>query len=807
MNGIKRFVILLLFLGSHYFAVAQLAAQLNIDQLTDQQLVQFVQANNLNGLSEFELETKAREKGLTNEQIQKLKIRLQALPNTGISQQSDAKQNLDNKRKGQTYLLPKSSPDSINGLVIFGSDFFTKENLSFEPNLNMPSPKNYVIGSGDELKIEIYGYSDKSLSLKMSPDGNIRYPNIGPINLSGLSLEAAEAKLTGALSKIYPGLKTGSTRLQVTLGQIRSIRVNLIGEVSRPGSYSISSLSTIANALYAAGGPSKIGSYRNISLIRNGKLIAQFDLYDYLINGQLAQNKMLQDEDVIKVPAYQSRVALSGAVKRNALYEIAQGDRLEQVLNYAGGLSDNANKSFIRIARYGSQEIESITVNANEASSFQLQTGDKLYVDSISSSFKNRVIISGAVNLQGVYSTDKIPDLKTLLQMAKPKASAYKERAILRRISTDYTAEIIGFNVNDVLNDKFNVALRKEDSIHIYPYNEIKETFKIQVRGEVNRPDSFYYAKGMLVQDAILMAGGYKDGANKSFLEISRRIRDTLSKNDSPLYSVILQADLSKEGAEKSLNTALEPFDIVSVRKSPGYKEQISVNIEGEVIYPGSYAISSNQERLSDLLKRAGGLKLGGYPEGAFLLRKTFENLSNTDTIILRNKLATLKNSLTDTSKARAADSTFKGDMKIVGIRLEEVIKQPGSLYDVILQEGDIIKVPKRVETVQTFSGVYFPKKIVYRSGLNIKDVIRESGGVLPGGQIKKAYVVYPNGEVRTTKHFLFFTNYPNVKPGSEVYVPVKQTGKGMSTGEVVALTTGLATLVTLFLTIRNLTQ
>ena len=807
MNGIKRFVILVLFIGCNYFATAQLVAQINIDQLTDQQLLQFVQVNNLNGLSEFDLESKARERGLSNEQIQKLKIRLQGLNMNGQNQQQDSKQNLDNKRKGQTYLLPKSSPDSINGLMIFGSDFFTKEHLSFEPNLNMPSPKNYVIGSGDELKIEIYGYSDKSISLKVSPDGNIRYPNLGPINVSGLSMEAAETKLTGALSKIYPGLKTGSTKLQITVGQIRTIRVNLIGELNRPGSYAISSLSTIANALYAAGGPSKIGSYRNIALIRNGKTIAQFDLYNYLINGQLSQNKILQDDDVIKVPAYQARVALSGAVKRNAVYEITQSDQLEQVLNFAGGLSDNANKTFIRIARYGSQEIESFTVNTNDAASFKLQTGDKLYIDSIANSFKNRVIISGAVNLQGIYSTDKIPDLKSLLLMAKPKETAYKERAILRRISEDYTSEIIGFSVTDVLNGQFNVALRKEDSVHIYPYHEIKERFKIQVRGEVNRPDSFLYAKGMLVQDAILMAGGYKDGASKNFIEISRRIRDSLSKKDSPLYSVILQADLSGSGAGKVLNTLLEPFDIVSVRKSPGYKEQINVSIEGEVIYPGSYTISSNQERLSDLVNRAGGLKLGGYPEGAFLLRKTFENLSNTDTVILRNKLATLKNSLTDTSKARAADSTFKGDMKIVGIRLEEVIKQPGSLYDVILQEGDIIKVPKRVETVQTFSGVYFPKKIVYRSGLNIKDVIRESGGVLPGGQIKHSYVVYPNGEVRTTKHFLFFTNYPNVKPGSEIYVPVKQTNKGMSTGEVVALTTGLATLVTLFLTIRNLTQ
>jgi protein involved in polysaccharide export with SLBB domain len=311
----------------------------------------------------------------------------------------------------------------------------------------------------------------------------------------------------------------------------------------------------------------------------------------------------------------------------------------------------------------------------------------------------------------------------------------------------------------------------------------------------------------MLVQDAILIAGGYKDGANKKVVEVARRIRDVNSKAESPLYATILSVDASSTSSIASLLAQLEPYDIVSVRKAPAYKEQVSVTIEGEVIYPGAYAIASNQERISDVIKRAGGLKTGGYAQGAFLLRKTFENLTPNDSVILKNKLATLKSTFTDTVKAKEADSTLKGDMKIVGIRLEEVLSKPGSIYDVILQDGDIIKVPKRVETVQTFSGVYFPKKIIYRNGLSIKQVIRESGGVIPGGQRKNAYVVYPNGEVRTTKHYLFVNHYPKVKPGSEVYVPVKKDNGRMTTGEIVALTTGLGTLVTLLLTIRNLTQ
>jgi protein involved in polysaccharide export with SLBB domain len=807
-NSIKQVLLLFFFTLSVLMAAAQLPGGVNIDQLSDAQLMQYAQQAGLTGLSEAELTMKAKEKGLSDDQIQKLKARMGTLNAGGAATQGqEGKVAADTKRTLTTTISPKSAPDLINGLAIFGSETFTRDNLTFEPNVNIATPRNYVFGAGDELKIDIYGFSDKSQTMKVSPDGNIRYPNIGPIKIAGLSIDEAKAKLTDALSKIYPGLKSGNTSLQITLGQIRSIRVNLIGEITKPGTYTVSSLSTIANALYAAGGPTKIGSYRNIQLIRSGKTVSSFDLYDYLLKGDLTQNKLLQDDDVIKVATYAARVEVRGAVKRSAIYEVETTDKLDALINYAGGLTDNANKSFYRVARFGKQEKEVFTVKAEEAKSFVLQTGDQILIDEIGNNYKNRVAITGAVYYQGDYSIEKTPTLKDLLLLAKPREYAYTNRAMIRRFQADYTPETIGFDVQEVLDGKFNLNLNREDSIYIYSKNETKEALSIQISGEVNKPGAFAYTKGLTVQDVILMAGGYRDAASRKFVEVSRRIRDTLSVSSSPQYAIILNIDLSNKNNNAALNNELLAFDIVTVRKAPGYKEQVSVTINGEVIYPGSYSITSNQERLSDLLARAGGIKEGAYPEGAFMLRRVFENISNNNSVILKNKIATLKASITDTIKAKAADSTFKGDLKIVGIRLDEVLNKKGSIYDILLQEGDIVEIPKRVETVQTFSGVYFPKKVVYRNGLSVKDVINECGGVVPGGEKKKAYVVYANGEVRTTSSFLFFRNYPRVKPGSEVYVPVRKENKKLSTAEILGITTGLATLATMVITIANLTK
>lgn len=784
-----------------------LPAGLNIDQLTDQQLTQFLQSVNLNGMSDADLEAKAKEKGLSPDQIQKLKARVQALGLNTTQGKQDTKTTNDNlDRKGINYLLPKAAPDSINGLLIYGSEIFTRENLTFEPNLNIPSPVNYVLGAGDELKIDVYGFSDKNISLKVTPEGVIRYPNLGPVKVAGLSLEDARAMLSSKLAQIYPGLKSGNTKLQVSLGQIRSIKVNIIGEVRKPGSYTLSSFSTIANALYASGGPTLIGSYRNIELVRGGKTISKFDLYSYLMKGDLTANKVLQDEDVIRVAPYSSRIEVRGAIKRSAIYELSSEDRLENILTYTGGFADNALKDVVRISRYGKREKEMVTLAVNESKNYPLQTGDMMYVDTMANVYRNRVTIGGAIYYPGAYSLDNVSSLKELLVIARLKEDAFKDRGFLRRYKENYVPEVQGFNVVDVLNGVVDYKLRRDDSVHIYMTADIKQTNKVLVKGEVNRPDSFYYAQGMKVQDAVFMAGGFKDGASRKLVEVSRRVRDTSSATASNIYSVILNVNLSQKDSADALNTLLEPFDIIFIRKSPGYKEQINVSIQGEVNYPGEFSITSNQERLSDLVKRAGGLKTGAYAEGAFMLRRTYDDLSTTDTIMYQNRITTLVNSSTDTVKVNNLAKNLNSDMRIVGIRLNDVLEKAGSKYDIILQDGDILKIPKQVETVQSLSGVYIPKKIVFRPGITIKDVIRESGGALNGGQKFKSYAILPNGEIRTTKHFLFFKSYPSLKPGSEVYVPVKKNSK-LTTVELVAITTGIATLGTMLVTVFTLTK
>lgn len=787
-----------------YFQSMAQVAQINIDQLTDQQLMQFIQANNLSGLSEAELEAKAKERGLSADQIQKLKTRVTSLNPQPAGNNKKSDEQAADQRKPVNYLLPKPRPDSINGLIIFGSDIFTKDNLTFEPNLNLPTPNQYVLGAGDQIKVDVFGYSDKTQSFTISPDGTIRYPNIGPIKLGGLTITEAKTKLQSQLVKIYPGLRGGNTQLQITLGQIRAIRVNLIGEITKPGTYTMSSVSTIANALYAAGGPTNIGSYRNIQLIRAGKPVANFDLYAYLFKGDLTENKLLQDDDVIRVAPYQNRVELRGAVKRRAIYELKSTEPVQQLLDFAGGLADSANRRFVKIARYGEKEQEMQTVAAAQWNTYPLQTGDRVYVDSISMRFSNRVQISGAVLTPGIYSLASAPNLKDLVEITGLQEDAYLERVVVRRLKSDFQAEMLGLDLREIIQGKQNFILQREDSIHIYRHTELSPTFTLQVEGAVNKPGVFPYAQKMKLYDAILLAGGWADGASKNLVEVARRNRDYSGKTTQD-FSTIYSVNMDELADMSALQFGLEAFDIVSVRKMPGYRQQMQVSIEGEVNYPGTYAISGNKERVSSLIKRAGGLREGAFPEGAFLLRKTFEGLTANDSIILENKLATLKSSFTDTVKAKQADSLLSGEMKMVGLHLLKAIERPGSLDDIYLVEGDVIKIPQQLQTVQTFSGVYFPKKVVYRPGLRFGDVLRESGGVLPLGQKSRGYVVNANGSVSTTKKFLFFKKYPTITPGAEVYVPVKKQGKGLSTAEIVGLTSALSSIVSMLFLVRTL--
>lgn len=807
MKQIFRLVlVVLLFMG--HFLVSGQAIPVNIEGLSDEQLIQLASKYNLVGLSEAELEAKAKEAGLSTDQIMVLKKRLSLLdPSTATSQMAYS-------NKTDSYVLRNkvlTKGPSIRGkdsgaLQIFGADIFDNLDLSFEPNLSIATPSQYIIGVNDQLVIDVYGVSDVTKKLKVTTEGDIRFPNLGPIKVAGLSIEDARVKIRQALVKIYPGISSGKVAVQVSVGQIRSIQVTLLGEVRRPGTYTISALATLMNALYASGGPNEIGSFRRIELLRGGKVVIVFDLYDFLLKGDLSKNRLLQDDDVIRVGTYDTRVAMKGALKKPAIFDVKSGENAADLLAYAGGFADIAFKERIRVARLGSNQKEMLTVNASELNQFKLVSGDTLMVDSLSTLYTNRILITGAVYHAGAYGLQQVKDLKELLRLAGLREDAYLERGILRRLQADFTPSLIPFNVSDVVKGTINPMLQREDSIHIFKATDLREKFTVYINGEVNKPGTYEYFENMRVQDIVLLANGYKEGAAKQKIEISRRLSGLGTESDTVSYAVIKEISLDKPA---DLQFELKPFDIVAIRRLPVYKEQITVSIEGEVNYPGTYTLSSKNERLSDIVTRSGGLKSSAFAEGAVLIRNTYVGVTSSDAALLGSKARLInQQSGANVVSVDGGDSTLlktlSAQQKPMSIRLIDALTNKGSAADVFLEEGDVIKIPKTIQTIQTFGMVNLPKQIVYRDGLSLKEAVRESGGFAVNAARKHTYVVYANGEVRTTRKFLFFRSYPSLKTGAEIYVPSRSNQKKLSTGEAIGLISGLTSLLGLAIVLVN---
>ena len=807
----KAFRILILLI----LAIPVFAQEIPVDinNISDQQLAQIMVRYQLQGKAPEEIEQIMKAKGLPADQIIILNRRIAEMdPLTATSinaYKTKTKDEITVPRKKIDIVAPSAAPA---GLRVFGSEIFENQNLSFEPNLTISTPRNYVIGVGDELIVDIYGLSESTKKLKVNTEGFIRFPNLGPIKVSGLTIEESQVRIRESAAKIYTTIAGGSTKVMVSLGQLRSIRVTLVGEVKKPGNYSVSSLSTLMNALYASGGPSDLGSFRKIELVRNGKTITTLDLYDFLLKGDLSKNRILQDDDVIRVGTYESRVSVSGAVKKKALFDVKKGENAADILRYAGGFADDAFKERIRVKRMGATGFEIQSVKAEALSGFVLHSGDTLVVDALANTFTNRAFIDGAVYYPGEYGLNEFANLKDLLLAVRVKENAFTERALLSRLNPDLTPSMVPFNVKDVLSGKTDIRLQREDKIHIYPITGLREAYSVTINGEVNRPASFTFADNMRVQDLILLADGFKEGASRSRIEVSRRLLSS-SVSDTTAYSIIHSIDLGSAKAE-DLNFVLQPFDIVSVRKSPSYRSQITVSVEGEVLYPGNYTLSGNKERLSDIIARSGGLKQTGYATGAILLRKTRVNQTSADEALFSSKINTISNqskrssgnsfAATDTAKIASNVNGLLAEQKPVGIRLAEAMDNPGSLYDIILEEGDVIKVPKLTQTVQTFGAVNVPRQIAYHSGLGFRRLISESGWFAPNAARRYAYMVRPNGEIKTTKRFLFFRFYPSLEPGAEVYVPAKKLKIPISTPEYIAMGTGLASLGGLIIALIN---
>lgn len=816
MNRIIKIALLIIVLAIGFKSVSAQAIPINIENLTDQQLIILMSQYQLFGLSELETEVKAREKGLTNDQIMLLKKRVALLDpaiikdiNTTTKKEPDPYEpRINTQIKRPTF---KSYFDTSSGLKVFGSSIFENENLSFEPNLSIATPQGYIIGVGDQIVVDVYGVSDMTKRIKVTPEGDIRFPNLGPIKVAGLTIEEARFTMKKALSKIYPGIANGSVSVQISVGQIRSIRVTLIGEIQRPGNYDISALSTLMNALYASGGPNAIGSFRNIELVRNGKSLVVFDLYDFLLKSDLSKNLLLQDGDVIRVNPYETRITIKGAVKKPALFDVKPNESAADIIRYAGGYADIAYKEIVRVYRMGENNRLVQSVKANQLVSFKLVAGDILVIDRLAELFANRVTINGAVYYSGAYGINEMPTLKDLLVAAKPREDAYMNRGLLRRLKPDFNPEFISFNINEVVAGKFNIPLIREDSVQIYNSKELREKYTIDIDGEVIKPGKYDYSENMSIQDLVLMAKGYKEGASLQKIEVSRRLPQTdMGDRDSNVYSLIKEINLSQDNFNSTdINFKLKPFDIVSVRKSPSYKEQISVTVEGEVIFPGKYTLAGNAERISDLIKRVGGLKGKGFAGGAVLIRKTYRDISHNDATLINSK-ANLINAQSGKGAATIASSDttvlneLYNEQKAVGIKLDIILAKPGSAEDLFLVEGDVLKIPKEMQTIQTFGAVNVPKQIIYYEGIGFKDVLRESGRYSLNASPRNSYVIYPNGQVRKTRSFLFFRIYPKIKAGTEIYIPLARDKRRLSTGELLGVVSGLTSLLGIVVVLIN---
>lgn len=685
-------------------------------------------------------------------------------------------------------------------IVIYGHDLFTSKTLTFEPNENSATPTSYVIGPGDEIIVDVWGVNETTIRQKVSPEGVINIAQVGPVALSGLTIDAATSKIRTALSRKYSlGGSNPASQLSVTLGKIRTIQVNVLGEVKVPGTYRLSSLSSVFNALYRAGGVTEIGSLRNIKVSRAGQIIGTVDIYKFLFDGNRDGDVSLTDGDAIIVPPYEALVEAKGGVKRPMYYEVVEDETLEAVLNYAGGFVSNAHPDEVTVQRMDGSSGTVCTVQKDAYATFGMKGGDVLtvYTNARKDVFDNRVQVKGGVIRPGVYELGgNIATVRQLVEHAGGLLEdAFRERAQIIREKADRTLELQAVAIGAIMDGNVDdIALKKNDILVVSMVSEVEKKGDLTINGYVLNPGNYEYAEGMTVEDLILLAGGLDEGASSARVDVSRRIvdkdRTTPSDTLATVFSFSIADNLAVEGDP---NFTLEPFDVVSVRKSPVYTEQRKVRISGEVAFPGEYTLISNTERLSDLFKRAGGATSNAYINGATLKRKVSEDERN----VRRNVSNLVKKG------GSKRDSTFIEKMKIneiytVGINLDKALDKPGTFNDVVLHDGDELIIPSHTNTVRIQGEVMYPNAVNYIDGKRVRYYVDQAGGFSNEAKRVKVYVVYMNGKVGVG-------TLAKVTPGCEIIVPSRPERQRMSVGEWIGIGSSAASITTMIATIVSL--
>ncbi len=679
---------------------------------------------------------------------------------------------------------------------IFGYHFFSDKTVPFVPVLNIPTPQNYQLGPGDQVIIDIWGAAQATYQETISPEGTIYVDNIGPIYLNGLMIEEANNRLKQRFSDIYSGLtKAGpggrDTYMQVSLGQIRSIQVTVIGEVAKPGSYTLPSLATIFNAVYAAGGPTVKGSFRSIEVIRGDSVVAELDLYDLFINGDRSENIRLRSQDIIKINPYINRVQITGEVKRPGIYEMKDSETLANLLNFAGGFTGEAYTQRIRIIGNTDRQRRIKDVIQPNFDEFTLRNGDLVTIQPVLDRFKNMVEIQGAVFREGMYELTDSTTVYSLIKRAEGlRGDAFANRGIIYREQDDYTLKTIPFNVQEVMQNpaKYNIDLQKNDLVVISSIYDLRDNYYVKIQGAVNQPDKYQFAESMSLEDIILRAGGFTRAAIPYRIEVARRLSETDEGYKPSQIAKIFRfrVDKSLELEPEEASFELQPFDIVYVRRALNYEEQQEVIISGEVKYPGTYSLKSNNARISDIIARAGGLTPDAYTDGATLYRK-LEGLEYRTDESEENREGFFTQTA-DSLRIAMEEEEDKITISKIGIELPAILEEPGSKFDLFVREGDSIYVPKQLQTVMVKGGVFYPTSIRYDDDLSYMDYISSAGGYTELAKKDNAYIIYANGDVDRVKEFLFFENYPQVKPGATLVVPEKKQLDELTPGERVAI-------------------
>ena len=681
----------------------------------------------------------------------------------------------------------------FNGKRVFGRDIFNKDNLTFEPAMNIATPQNYVLGPGDNVKVDIYGASQASNVYTISPDGDITITGYGPVNVSGLTVSQAQARLRSTLGSRY-----SSSSIKMGLGQTRTITINVMGEVQAPGTYTLSAFASVFHALYMAGGVSEIGTLRNIKVYRNGRLVSSVDVYDYILNGKLTGNIRLADNDVIVVGPYDCMVEVTGNVKRPMYYEMKKTESVSSALKYAGGFTSDAYTKSLRVTRKNGNKMTVFNVGEFDMTSFKVSDGDIVSAETIITRYENMVEIKGAVFRPGMYQLGgDITTVGTLLKACEGVTEeAFTNRAVMHRMNTDRTLKVISVDVKGILAGTTpDISLQNEDVLFIPTKSEMQNDRTLTIHGEVMYPGEYHYADNETLEDFILQAGGLKETASTVKVDVSRRIYNSKAiSTDSIIaktYSFALKEGFVIDGEPGFI---LEPYDQVYVRRSPGYEEQQNVFVEGEVNFPGTYALSKRQTRLSDVIKAAGNPNHMAYIKGARLERHiTDEERMRMQEVIKMTKMQGGQGDSIDVNKIDF------GDRYYVGIQLDKAIENPGSDYDMILRDGDRIIVPQYINTVKISGDVLYPNTVLYKKGEKAKYYVNQAGGFGSNAKKSHTYIVHMNGTVNQ------MGKGDRPTPGCEIIVPTKPARDATKLTQYLAIGTSTASIATMIATIANL--